>query len=167
MSEFQDVFQKQMKLRAARQEIDDQLYSRAGTFLAAFPGIQRSFEACVTGIAVAMELGYRQEGLEAMNVVGMHLKKAEETWQSEIMQELKIEAHRDISRVLKNPKELRLDVVDLDASQREEANRAINQMRTCVHCLDAVQAALNKLIGDEQRQHAYEMYSSAWYSVDG
>lgn len=158
MSGFAEELQKQLDIRSSRQAIDDQLFGLAKTFLASFPGLEEGFEDCVTAIAVAVEMGCHSEANQAMGAVSLHLKKAEEAWQSPIMQELKTEAHRDIARVLRNPKELRVDVVDLPVSNQPEAVEAIDQLRACAHCLDAVQAALARSLGDEYRVKVGDMY---------
>lgn len=152
-------FEHQMQVRASRREIDDRLSALAPSFLKSFPGIHNSFHSCISSIAVAIEKGFQADAQEAIDLVSEYLQIAEAAWQSEAMQTLRVQSRKDLLTTLQTPRELREESQSLQ--DIPEALDKINQMRACVHCLDAADAALLEMIPDGRRA-SHNLYPSSW-----
>jgi len=160
MSHFTELFEQQMKVRATRRKIDDQLSLIAPTFLKSFPGINNSFHSCLSSIAVAIEKGFAEEADLAIQTVSQHLAQAEAAWNSEAIQALRVQSRRDLLTTLQTPRELREELHDAE-EPNAEALHMVEQMRACVHCLDAADAALLEIIPDGRRA-SHNLYPSSW-----
>jgi len=163
MSDLQEQFKLQMELRLLRRSVDDQLEAQASDFLAAFPGLNNNFQQCVTRIAAAKQLGFEPESDFALEKASEYLRLAEEAWHSEPIQDLRSESNRDITRGLDTPKELRYDLRHYRPlnSSVEAATEMVGQMRSCVHCLDALNAMLIEILKDK-RSVLENLYFDNW-----
>lgn len=160
MSHFPELFEQQMKIRATRRQVDDRLSVLAPTFLKSFPGINNSFHSCLSSIAVAIEKGFEDEAELAVETVSEHLQRAEAAWNSEPIQELRVQSRKDLLTTLQTPRELREEVHQLQGDNHE-ALEMVEHMRACVHCLDAADAALLEIIPDGRRA-SHNLYPSSW-----
>ena len=160
MPHFPELFDQQMKIRATRRAVDDQLSLIAPTFLQSFPGIHNSFHSCLSSIAVAIEKGFADEAELAIKTVSEHLALAEDAWNSEIIQALRVQSRRDLLTTLQTPRELREELHQSEGDN-SEALKMVEKMRACVHCLDAADAALLEMIPDGRRA-SHNLYPSSW-----